>query len=78
MDGIHLEISPSRDLFICRTSKSSASDPQIRGMSGFRNILVYRYIDIDSDQVFEGFHRSMKVFSWFAREILSWLDASGA
>jgi len=51
---------------------------QIRGLGGFRNILVHRYIDIDPDQVFEGFHRSMEIFPWFAREILAWLDASGA
>lgn len=51
---------------------------QIRGLGGFRNILVHRYIDIDPDQVFEGFHRSMKVFPWFAREILAWLDAAEA
>jgi uncharacterized protein YutE (UPF0331/DUF86 family) len=49
----------------------------IKGLGGFRNILVHSYVDIDSGQVFEGFHRSMKVFPWFAKEVLAWLGDSG-
>ena len=47
---------------------------QIRGLGGFRNILIHRYTGIDPDLVFENFHRGLKVFPRFAREIISWTE----
>jgi len=47
---------------------------QIRGLGGFRNILIHRYLGIDPKQVFEYFGKSLVVFPGFAREILAWLD----
>lgn len=47
---------------------------QIRGLGGFRNILIHRYTGIDPDLVFENFHRGLKVFPRFAREVLAWME----
>jgi uncharacterized protein YutE (UPF0331/DUF86 family) len=47
---------------------------QIRGLGGFRNILVHRYLGIDPDEVFDNFQKGLVVFPAFAREILAWLD----
>ena len=47
---------------------------QIRGLGGFRNILIHRYTGIDPDIVFENFHRGLKVFPRFAREVLAWVE----
>lgn len=47
---------------------------QIKGLGGFRNILIHRYTRIDSDLVFENFHRSLKTFPRFAREVLIWME----
>ena len=48
---------------------------QIKGLGGFRNILVHRYLGIDPDEVFDNFQKGLVVFPAFAREILAWLDA---
>lgn len=47
---------------------------QIRGLGGFRNILIHRYTGIDPDLVFENFHRGLRVFPRFASEVLSWME----
>ena len=47
---------------------------QIRGLGGFRNILIHRYTGIDPDLVFENFHRGLKVFPRFAKEVLAWME----
>ncbi|MFQ5614601.1 MAG: DUF86 domain-containing protein, partial [Anaerolineae bacterium] len=47
---------------------------QIRGLGGFRNILVHRYLGIDPDEVLENFQKGLMVFPAFAQEILAWLD----
>jgi uncharacterized protein YutE (UPF0331/DUF86 family) len=48
---------------------------QIKGLGGFRNILVHGYLGIDTDQVFDNFQKGLVVFPLFAQEILEWLDA---
>jgi len=48
---------------------------RIRGLGGFRNILVHRYLGIDPDEVFDHFQKGLVVFPAFAQEILAWLDA---
>jgi uncharacterized protein YutE (UPF0331/DUF86 family) len=48
---------------------------QIRGLGGFRNILVHRYLDIDSGEVFDNFQKALFVFPAFAQGILTWLDS---
>lgn len=47
---------------------------QIKGLGGFRNILIHRYLDIDPREVLENFHKGLEVFPRFAREVLVWLD----
>lgn len=47
---------------------------QIKGLGGFRNILVHRYLGIDPDEVFDHFQKGLVVFPAFAQEILAWLD----
>ena len=49
---------------------------QIKGLGGFRNILVHQYLGIDPDEVFENFHKGLVVFPAFAQEILVWLDTT--
>jgi len=48
---------------------------EIRGLGGFRNILIHRYLGIDLQEVFENFRRGLRVFPRFGQEILVWLDA---
>ncbi len=47
---------------------------QIRGLGGFRNILIHRYLGIDPHEVFENFGKGLVIFPGFAREVLAWLD----
>jgi uncharacterized protein YutE (UPF0331/DUF86 family) len=47
---------------------------QVRGLGGFRNILVHRYLGIDPHEVYENFGKGLVVFPGFAQEILTWLD----
>jgi uncharacterized protein YutE (UPF0331/DUF86 family) len=49
---------------------------EIKGLGGFRNILVHRYLDINPDEVFESFQKGLVIFPAFAREILAWLDST--
>lgn len=48
---------------------------QMKGLGGFRNILIHRYLGIDPAEVFENFQKSLDVFPEFAQETLAWLDA---
>ncbi len=47
---------------------------QIKGLGGFRNVLVHRYLDVDPREVLENYHKGLEVFPRFAREVLVWLD----
>lgn len=47
---------------------------QLKGLGGFRNILVHLYQEIDPQQVWESFHKSATVFPRFAQELLAWLE----
>ncbi len=47
---------------------------QIRGLGGFRNILVHLYQEIDLEQVMESYDKALTVFPKFAQEILLWLE----
>lgn len=50
----------------------------MRGLAGFRNILVHRYLAIDPQEVLDNYIKGLEVFPAFAREILAWLDREGA
>ena len=47
---------------------------QLKGLGGFRNVLVYLYQDIDPQQVWESYQKGMSVFPQFAQEVLAWLE----
>lgn len=49
---------------------------RIKGLGGFRNILVHRYLGIDPREVYDNFHKGLGVFPDFAQETLVWLDTS--
>lgn len=49
---------------------------QIKGLGGFRNILVHRYLDIDPDEVVRNLKKGLTAFPRFATQVLSWLDAA--
>lgn len=50
---------------------------EIRGLGGFRNILVHRYQEIDVRQVMEHYDKALMVFPRFSSEVLAWLDDIG-
>lgn len=57
---------------------SEALYQQIKGLGGFRNILVHRYLQIDAEQTFDNFHKALSVFPQFGLEILTWLAATAS
>lgn len=46
----------------------------IKGLGGFRNVLVHLYQDIDPQQVLDSYHKALTVFPQFAAEILTWIE----
>lgn len=53
---------------------SSALFEQIKGLGGFRNVLVHMYQEIDPALVADSLHKGLAAFPQFAQEILHWLD----
>jgi uncharacterized protein YutE (UPF0331/DUF86 family) len=47
---------------------------RLRGLGGFRNILVHGYLGIDAAKVYEALQRGPRDFTDFEAEILAWLD----
>ncbi len=47
---------------------------QIKGLGGFRNILIHRYLSIDPREVFANLKKGLDIFPIFAQEILSCLE----
>jgi uncharacterized protein YutE (UPF0331/DUF86 family) len=47
---------------------------QMKGLGGFRNVLVHLYQEIDPRQVWESYQKGMIAFPQFAQEILAWLE----
>jgi uncharacterized protein YutE (UPF0331/DUF86 family) len=46
---------------------------RLKGMAGFRNILVHDYIRLDPEKVLEALHQAPEEFSDFALAIQDWL-----
>ncbi|MBN2372409.1 DUF86 domain-containing protein [bacterium] len=44
---------------------------KIKGLGGFRNILIREYIAIDIDEEYQNFQEALDVFKEFGREILA-------
>jgi uncharacterized protein YutE (UPF0331/DUF86 family) len=53
---------------------SSALDEDLRGLGGFRNLLVHDYVELDPAEVHRHFQRAFEVFPRFAREVQAWLE----
>jgi len=49
---------------------------EIARMAGFRNILVHRYIEVDTKLVFDALQTRLDDFRAFARHIVSFLEAN--
>lgn len=47
---------------------------RLEGISGFRNILVHEYGEIDRKRVYKYLRERLKDFRMFKKEILSWLE----
>ena len=47
---------------------------RLKGLGGFRNILVHGYLSINSDKVYEALQKGPADFTDFEAEILTWLD----
>ena len=47
---------------------------RLRGLGGFRNILVHGYLRIDPDKVYDALARSARDFTDFQAEIAAWLE----
>jgi uncharacterized protein YutE (UPF0331/DUF86 family) len=48
---------------------------QMKGLGGFRNILVHGYLKVDPRHVYENLGKGLRVFPRFAQAILAWMDA---
>ena len=66
----------AESLAACHQKGVISSDlyAQIKGLGGFRNILVHLYQEIDPNQVTNGLQTAVHTFPQFAREIFTWLD----
>lgn len=47
----------------------------LRGLGGFRNILVHNYLSLDHELVFEHYQKALAIFPRFIAEIYTWLEA---
>jgi uncharacterized protein YutE (UPF0331/DUF86 family) len=50
---------------------------RLKGLGGFRNILVHGYLRVDPDRVADHLTKAPADFSDFAREIRTWLATGG-
>jgi len=50
---------------------------KLKGLGGFRNILVHDYLKIDLTEVHRNLVKAFEVFPAFSREIQNWLKAIG-
>lgn len=47
---------------------------KIKGLGGFRNILVHEYLKIDLGELHKNYNKSIDLFPGFSLEILEWMD----
>ncbi len=47
---------------------------ELRGLGGFRNVLVHGYLEIDERRVYRSLHEELAGFDDFATEIERFLD----
>lgn len=56
---------------------STELERRLRGLGGFRNILVHGYLEIDSGRVYGFLQEESRVFRDFADAIEAWMSESG-
>lgn len=49
----------------------------IKGMAGFRNILIHGYLEIDERKVYANIQRGLVDFPAFAQYIVEWMGEQG-
>lgn len=54
----------------------SGTSEQLKGLGGFRNILVHGYLRVDPDRVVAYLRTAPSRFSAFARDVREWLAAT--
>lgn len=47
---------------------------KLKGLGGFRNILVHEYLDVDPQIVYSRLREGLPDFEEFARQVLKWTD----
>jgi len=47
---------------------------EIKGLGGFRNILVHEYLKVDIDELYKNFLECFKIFPQFSKEVQKWLE----
>lgn len=50
----------------------------IKGLGGYRNILIHEYLALDYNEVYKNFKKLVKVIPSFEREILLYIDRRGS
>ncbi|MBI2265914.1 MAG: DUF86 domain-containing protein [Armatimonadetes bacterium] len=48
---------------------------RLRGLAGFRNVLVHGYLQLDPNRVYDSLQEDLPVFRDFIRDVLRWLSA---
>jgi uncharacterized protein YutE (UPF0331/DUF86 family) len=60
---------------VARGVLSPTLGARLRGLGGFRNVLVHGYLTIDPDRVHEGLQRASSDFTDFQAEMMAWVAA---
>ena len=47
---------------------------ELKGLGGFRNLLVHLYQEVDLQQLWANFQKAISVFPQYSMQILTWLD----
>lgn len=47
---------------------------RLKGLGGFRNILVHDYLDVDPGIVYDRLQKGLSDFEEFSRQIIRWMD----
>jgi uncharacterized protein YutE (UPF0331/DUF86 family) len=56
---------------------SPGLENRLRGLGGFRNVLVHGYREIDEEKVYEFLQQDSAVFREFANVVDAWLAGTG-
>jgi uncharacterized protein YutE (UPF0331/DUF86 family) len=51
---------------------------ELRGLGGFRNILVHGYMELDHELVYAHYKKALQVFPSFIGEVTAWLEGQSS